>query len=286
MSHSSLYDKVAETRDSLRAHIGDRPVVFGLILGSGLGGIADAVDSPISVPYSALPHIPVSTVPGHAGKFVFGDIAGVPVAIMSGRSHFYEGHDIAELTIGVRSMIALGAQAILVTNAAGGIHTEYRPGDLMCITDHINLQWTNPLRGPGDERLGPRFLDMSLAYDRELRRLLAKEAELRKVKMHMGVYAAISGPSYETPAEIKAMRVLGADAVGMSTVHEVIAARHAGARVIGLSLISNLAAGIEDAPLSHAEVTATANSVSGSTIDLLLGFLPKAAAELTSARKS
>ncbi len=280
-----LYDKVVATRDAIRARIGDRAPIIGLVLGSGLGGIATAAEDAVTIPYTEFEHIPRSTVPGHAGTFVFGRIAGVDVAIMNGRTHYYEGHDLADLTIGVRAMVMLGCKAILLTNAAGGIHTDHRPGDLMCITDHINMQWVNPLRGPADDRLGPRFLDMSLAYDRELRRLLAKEAVARKIKLHMGVYAAISGPSYETPAEIKAMRVMGADAVGMSTVHEAIASRHAGARVIGISLISNLAAGIEDAALSHEEVTATANRVADRTIDLLVGFLPKAAKELAKARK-
>ena len=281
----TLYDKVIATRDTIAARLGGRTPVIGIILGSGLGAIAHAAEEPITVPYDDLAHVPRSTVPGHAGMFVFGRLAGMEAAIMSGRTHYYEGHELSELTVGVRTMVALGCKAILVTNAAGGIHAEYRPGDLMCITDHINMQWVNPLRGPPDERLGPRFLDMSLAYDRELRRLLAKEAEARKIRMHMGVYAAISGPSYETPAEIKALRALGADAVGMSTVHEVIAARHAGARVIGLSLISNLAAGIEDAALSHEEVTATANRVADRTIELLVGFLTKANKEITGTPK-
>ncbi len=280
MSTLSLYDKVMATRDALRERIGDRSPVMALILGSGLGAIADAAEDAAVVSYDDLEHIPRSTVPGHAGQFVCGKIAGVECIIMSGRTHFYEGHDLSELTVGVRAMIALGARGVLVTNAAGGIHTEYRPGDLMCITDHMNLQWVNPLRGPNDDRLGQRFVDMSLAYDRELRRILAKEAAAKKLTLHMGVYAAISGPSYETPAEIKAMRTLGADAVGMSTVHEVIAARHQGARVIGVSLISNLAAGIEDAALSHEEVTLTANRTASRTIELLTAFIPKAAKEL------
>jgi len=212
---------------------------------------------------------------------VTGEVDGVQVAMMSGRTHYYEGHDLSELTIGVRAMIALGCKGLLVTNAAGGIHTEYRPGDLMCIADHINMQWQNPLRGPNDDRLGPRFLDMTLAYDRRLRKLLSREAAALKQTLHHGVYAAISGPSYETPAEIRMLRTIGADAIGMSTIHEVIAARHAGARVAGLSLISNLAAGIEDAALSHEEVTATAARVVDRSIELLHRFIPAAAEELS-----
>jgi len=254
--------------------------VLGFILGSGLGRLTEALENPKEVPYGELPHIPQSTVPGHAGRFVTGTVAGVPVAMLSGRSHFYEGHDLSELTIGVRAMIALGCKGIVATNAAGGIHTEFRPGDLMCIRDHINMQWHNPLRGPPDERLGPRFLDMTLAYDRRLRRILHKRADALGIALHDGVYAAISGPSYETPAEIRMMRVIGADAVGMSTVHEVIAARHAGARVAGISLISNLAAGIEDAELSHEEVTAIAKRVVDTPINLLKSFIPHAAKEL------
>lgn len=276
---TTLYDKVIATRDQIREVTGCQPAL-GLILGSGLGGLIDALDDPRSVPYTELPHIPQSTVPGHAGRFVCGTIGGVPVAMLAGRSHFYEGHELDELTIGARALVALGCKGLIVTNAAGGIRTDFRPGDLMAISDHINLQWKNPLRGPHDERLGERFVDMTGAYDRRLRRLLHQKASAAGLILHDGVYAAISGPSYETPAEIRMMRTIGADAIGMSTVHEVIAARHAGARIVGVSLISNLAAGIDDKALSHDEVTATAQRVVRNPIRLITDFIPVAAEEL------
>jgi purine-nucleoside phosphorylase len=276
----SLYDKVMDTRDRMAQATDCKPVI-GVILGSGLGALADSLDNSRSLSYADLPHIPKSTVPGHSGRFVAGEVDDVPVAVLAGRSHYYEGHDLAELTIGVRALIALGCRGIIVTNAAGGIHSEYRRGDLMVIMDHINMQWNNPLRGLNDERLGERFIDMTMAYDRKLRRLLHQTARSHSITLQNGVYACISGPTYETPAEIRMLRTVGADAIGMSTVHEVIAARHAGARVVGISLISNLAAGIEDAVLSHKEVTATAASVATKTVDLLKAFIPKAAAEVT-----
>ncbi len=279
----SLYDRVMSTRDALAQRTPARPVI-GFVLGSGLGRLVGALKDPQVVPYAELEHVPRSTVPGHAGKLVLGHVDGrsgpVHVAMLSGRAHLYEGHDVAELTIAVRALIALGCRAMVLTNAAGGIHTEYRPGDLMVITDHLNLQWKNPLSGPHDERLGARFIDMTHAYDRPLRARLHEAARGLKVRLHDGIYAAVPGPSYETPAEVRMLRTLGADAVGMSTVHETIAARHAGARVVGLSLISNVAAGIEDAALSHEEVTATADRVAQEATTLLERFIPMAAEEL------
>ncbi len=276
---STLHDKVIATADTIFERTQCTPTL-GFVLGSGLGDLVATLSDQQAVPYSELPHIPQSTVPGHAGRFVCGHVDGVNVAMLSGRSHFYEGHDLGELTIGVRALVKLGCKGVCVTNAAGGIRTDFRPGDLMAISDHLNLQWTNPLRGPWDPNLGERFLDMTRAYDRRLRRLLHKKAEGLGITLHEGVYAAISGPTYETPAEIRMMRTLGADAVGMSTVHEVIAARHAGARIVGISLISNLAAGIDDNALSHEEVTATAKRVVKNPIRLLEAFIPAAAAEL------
>jgi purine-nucleoside phosphorylase len=276
----TLYDKVVATAATLKERTGIAPQV-GVVLGSGLGALSESIEDAEIVSYSDLEHIPRSTVPGHAGRYVAGSVAGVNVGILSGRSHFYEGHDLAELTIAIRALVHLGAKAVIVTNAAGGIHTEYVPGDLMTIADHLNLQWVNPLRGHGDERLGPRFLDMSQAYDKPLRALLRRLARKHNVPMHSGVYACVSGPSYETPAEVRMLRTMGADAVGMSTVHEVIAARHAGARVVGMSLISNRAAGIEgDVKLSHSEVTATAERVAKRTVKLLRAFIPAVAKEL------
>ena len=273
------YDKVLQTAETIREHAPCSPLI-GFVLGSGLGAFAESLENARTVPYEVLDHIPKSTVAGHAGRFVTGSVGEVEVAVLSGRAHFYEGHTLAELTIGVRALVALGCQAIVVTNAAGGIHTEYQPGDLMVIVDHLNLHWQNPLRGPHDERMGIRFLDMSLAYDRRLRRCLHKASRKQSLHLHDGVYACVPGPSYETPAEVRMLRTLGADAVGMSTVYEVIAARHAGARTLGLSLISNQAAGITDAKLSHEEVTVTAQSVAAATVQLLNDFIPLAAEEI------
>ena len=274
-----LFDKVQETAKTLKQKTNCNPLI-GFVLGSGLGAFGESLDDSQTVSYADLPHIPRSSVAGHAGQFVSGTVDGIEVAVLSGRSHFYEGHDLSELTIGVRALVELGCQAIVVTNAAGGIHTECRPGDLMAIVDHLNLHWQNPLRGPHDERMGIRFLDMNQAYDRRLRRQLHAAARKQKLSLHEGVYACVSGPTYETPAEIRMLRALGADAVGMSTVYEVIAARHAGARTIGLSLISNLAAGIGDDALSHDEVTETANRVASTTVQLLKDFIPLAKKEL------
>ena len=276
----TLFDKVVATANTLQERTGVAPTV-GVVLGSGLGALAESVEGAQSVSYADLEHIPHSTVPGHAGRYVVGQVGGVDVGILSGRSHFYEGHELSELTIAVRALVRLGCKAVIVTNAAGGIHTEYVPGDLMTIADHLNMQWVNPLRGTPDERLGARFLDMSAAYDKPLRALLRRLARKHNVPMHSGVYACVSGPSYETPAEVRMLRTMGADAVGMSTVHEVIAARHAGARVVGVSLISNRAAGIEgDAKLSHSEVTATAERVAKRTVKLLRAFIPAVAKEV------
>jgi purine-nucleoside phosphorylase len=275
----NLHDKVMQTRDQIVEATGSKPQL-GVILGSGLGALAESLEDMRTISYADLPHIPKSTVPGHAGRFVAGNVDNVEIAVLAGRSHYYEGYSLGELTVGVRALAALGCTGVLVTNAAGGIHSEYRPGDLMVIADHINLQWNNPLRGPNDDRLGARFIDMTMAYDRRLRRVLHRTARDHNLDLHDGVYAAISGPSYETPAEIRMLRAIGADAVGMSTVHEVIAARHAGMRVVGLSLISNLAAGIEDKALSHEEVTATAAAVAGPTVELAKAFIPRAAKEL------
>lgn len=276
----SLYDKVEQTRAEIFAATESKPLI-GVILGSGLGALAESLDSPSTVSYSELTHLPKSTVPGHAGRYVSGLVDSIPIGVLAGRAHYYEGYEISDLTIGVRSLVALGCKAVIITNAAGGIHSEYRQGDLMVITDHINTIWQNPMRGPHDPRLGERFIDMTQAYDRALRRILHQTAQARGMTIQNGVYAAVSGPSYETPAEIRMLRAIGADAVGMSSVYEAIAARHAGARVVGLSLISNLAAGIEDIALSHEDVTATAASVADSTVQLLKQFIPKAAKALS-----
>lgn len=246
--------------DLVRARTPLAPQI-GLVLGSGLGFLADLVADPVAIDYAQLPGFPVSTVPGHAGRLVLGTLAGRPVAIMQGRFHYYEGYPLDRITMGVRLMGLLGARAFVITNAAGGIRADLRPGDLMLIRDHINLMGNNPLIGANPDALGPRFPDMSDAYSSELRTQARTVAAGLGILVKEGVYAAFTGPSYETPAEIRFLNVLGADAVGMSTIPEVIAACHMGRRVLGISCISNLAAGISPEPLSHAEVTETADRV-------------------------
>ncbi|MEM1502080.1 purine-nucleoside phosphorylase [Domibacillus sp. 8LH] len=234
---------------------------IGLILGSGLGVLADEVENAVSIPYETIPHFPVSTVEGHAGELVIGTLSGKTVAAMKGRFHYYEGYSFQEVTFPVRVMKALGIETIIVTNAAGGVNESFEPGDLMLISDHLNLMGGNPLIGKNDSRLGVRFPDMSVAYSRELRELAKKAAERIGLNVREGVYAGNTGPVYETPAEVRMARVLGADAVGMSTVPEVIAARHSGMNVLGISCISNMAAGILDQPLAHDEVIETTEKV-------------------------
>ncbi len=230
----------------------------GLILGSGLGAYAARLEPIGTVPYEEIPGFPVCGVAGHAGRFVVGRHAGRTVLVMQGRFHYYEGHPPARLALGVRAMRRLGVDKLLLTNAAGGVNLSFSPGTLMVISDHINYARVNPLIGPNDEQFGPRFPDQSNVYDRELRQRLHAAAEATGVPLAEGVYMMFPGPCFETPAEIRMARLLGADAVGMSTVPEAIAATHCGMRVLGLSLITNMAAGILDQPLTHEEVQATA----------------------------
>lgn len=232
------YDEAAEW---LRARTTYRPTV-GIIAGSGLGGLAEGVESPDIFPYADIPHFPVSTVAGHAGRLVIGTLEGVSVCLMDGRVHFYEGYSLQEITLPVRVMARLGVSVCIVTNAAGGINADFEVGDIMVIQDHINLPGLaghNPLRGPNDDRLGPRFPDLSNAYSPTLRRLAHQVAAELGLTLREGVYAMVAGPNYETPAELRYLRLIGADAVGMSTVPEVLVARHSGMRVLGFSLITN-----------------------------------------------
>lgn len=253
MHENKLYDRIEAAATWLDARLTRRPRV-ALILGSGLGKLADDFQDAQSFPYKDIPEFPVSTVEGHAGQLVVGTIEGVEVVAMQGRFHYYEGWELEDVTLPVRVFKRLGCDTIFVTNSSGGINPDYRAGDLMLISDHINLTGVNPLRGHNDPRLGLRFPDMSAAYDRELRRLAIETARDLKQQLHIGVYAGVQGPSYETPAEISMLRRLGGDAVGMSTVPEVIVASHAGLRVLGISCITNAAAGISDTPLNHEEV--------------------------------
>lgn len=231
---------------------------IGLILGSGLGGYADRLDDPRSLSYSEIEGFPVSSVPGHAGRFVVGEHAGKTVVVMQGRFHYYEGYPAAMLALGVRVMKSLGVGTLLVTNAAGGVNRSFRPGTLMAITDHINFARVNPLIGENDDSYGPRFPDQSRVYDPALREALLRTAQEIGVPVEQGVYMMFTGPTFETPAEIRMARTLGADAVGMSTVPEAIVATHCGIRVLGITLVTNMAAGILDQPLTHEEVQQTA----------------------------
>jgi len=242
---------------------------IGLILGSGLGDYAETISSAVRIDYETLPDFPVSTVPGHAGRFVLGERLGKKVIAMQGRFHSYEGYAQSELTIPVRVMAKLGVQKLLLTNAAGGVNQNFKSGALMMISDHINYSGSNPLTGPNLDTFGPRFPDMTHVYDRNLREKLRQEAEKAGIHLDEGVYMMFGGPSFETPAEIRMARIAGADAVGMSTVPEAIVARHCGLQILAVSCITNLAAGILDAPLSHAEVLETTNRVRADFTKLL-----------------
>jgi len=267
------YERIMDAVGVIR---GKSPLVprVGVVLGSGLGGFADIVAEATVIAYPDIPHFRAAGVAGHAGRLVLGRVGTAAVAVLQGRIHSYEGHDIGDVVFPVRVLAGLGARSLLLTNAAGGINPGWRPGDLMIIRDHINLMGINPLRGANDERMGPRFPDMSAAYDPAFQDAIAAAlAEIGR-PARRGVYAALGGPSYETPAEIRMLAALGADAVGMSTVPEVIAARHMGVRVAGVSCITNLAAGISAGPLSHAEVTEIGESVRHDFIRLLNLVLP------------
>jgi len=250
---------------------------LGVILGSGLGEFADSLERKTTIPYSELPNFPQSSVHGHAGRLVLGYRGAVAVVAMQGRVHFYEGYSAVQVAFPARVLCRLGIKALTVTNAAGGINVGFSVGDLMAITDHLNLAGYHPLIGHNDEKFGPRFPDMSHAYDPKLLEVLRAAATHEKVAMREGVYASLSGPSYETPAEIRMLRILGADAVGMSTVPEVIVAAHMGVRVAGISCITNLAAGIGTEKLSHAEVSETANRVKDVFARLLGRYLDEVA---------
>lgn len=248
---------------------------IGLILGSGLGILAELIEDAVAIPYEDIPHFPVSTVEGHVGELLIGTIQGRPVVMMKGRFHMYEGYGPEVTAFPVRVMKAIGVQKMLVTNAAGGVNTSYTPGDLMIISDHLNLTGRNPLIGPNHSDFGVRFPDMSEAYSHRLRKLAKETADKQGFAMKEGVYAGLLGPNYETPAEIVMLRTLGADAVGMSTVAEVIIARHAGMEVLGISCITNMAAGILEQPLSHDEVMETAEMVKEKFLNLVMSLIPQ-----------
>ena len=251
-----------------------RPEI-GLVLGSGLGGFADSLADATRVAYADIPAFPRSTAIGHAGQMVVGKAGAVPVAVMQGRVHLYEGYSAQEVAFPMRVFGRMGIRAVVLTNAAGGINVNYQQGALVLISDHINLQGTNPLTGANDDRLGVRFPDMTHAYDKSYRELAREEASKLGMTLHEGIYAALLGPSYETPAEIRYLRTIGADLVGMSTALEVISARHMGIKVLAISCVTNMAAGILDQPLSHQEVMETGERVKTSFEALLRGVLPR-----------
>ena len=254
-----MYKALTESADFLRARLPFTPEV-GLVLGSGLGPLVDQIEDPVVIPYAEIPHFPVSTAPGHAGRFVFGYVEETPVVVMQGRVHLYEGYTPHDVVLPVRLMNAMGANILFVTNASGGIRGDLTAGTLMSISDHISALIPNPLIGANIDELGVRFPDMSNAYDKGLRAILRETAKQDGIDLKEGVYIQFTGPSYESPADIRASRAMGADAVGMSTVVEVIAANHAGMRVCGVSCVANLAAGLSERPLDGDEVIEAANA--------------------------
>jgi purine-nucleoside phosphorylase len=268
-----MFERVEEAAQAIRTRCPAPEIA--IVLGSGLGDFADTLLDAIATPYGEIPHWPASKVVGHAGRLVIGTVLGKRIAALSGRVHFYEGHDLGRVVFATRVMARLGVRRIILTNAAGGINTTFAQGALMIIDDHINLLGTNPLVGPNDERFGPRFPDMTEVYSKRLRVAADEAARARSIPVSHGVYVAVHGPSYETPAEIRYLRTIGADAVGMSTVPEAIAARHMGLEVLGISCITNMAAGVLPQPLVHDEVMETARRVRGSFIALLEGIIER-----------
>ncbi len=270
------FEQAGEAADFIFSQTVLRPKI-ALVLGSGLGAFADEFTDAARIPYAKIPHFPQSTAIGHAGKLVIGKVGAIPVAGMQGRVHLYEGYSAKEVVFPIRVFARMGVKAVILTNAAGGIKREFSQGRLVVLSDHINLQGVNPLTGQNDERFGLRFHDMTAAYDRRFREMTVGEGNRMGIGIYEGVYAGLHGPSYETPAEIRYLRAIGADLVGMSTVPEVIAARHSRIRVLGISCVTNAAAGILDQPLNHLEVLETAERVKGQFIGLLKAVIPRIA---------
>ncbi len=274
-----MLQRIERSADYLRQKMKIHPKTV-LVLGSGLGGYADRLKDAQRISYADIPGFPTSTVAGHAGHLVLGNLWSMPVAIMQGRLHYYEGYAQDVITIPIRALRLLGAEVLVLTNAAGGINFDFEPGDLMLIEDHINFSGMSPLRGENIDLFGPRFPDMSQAYDPDLRRLMLKASGLADVDLKKGIYVMFSGPQFETPAEIRFARTIGADAVGMSTVPEVIVGRHAGMRICAVSCITNMAAGMLNQPLSHAEVMETGENVKHKFARLIDEFLQLLSKEL------
>ena len=275
------YEKAGEAAEYIRSRY-DLPISAAIVLGSGLGAFADEIEDAVRIPYGEIPHFATSTVPGHAGRLVLGKIEGVSVAVQQGRFHFYEGYEMEQVIFPIRTFGRLGVKTVVLTNAAGSLNTDMPPGSLMLINDHINLMGANPLRGPNDDRFGPRFPDMTDVYDRNLQSIIAEAAasitnerfdkgidDEKSPFLYRGVYCALSGPTYETPSEIHMYRLLGADAVGMSTVPEAIAARHQGMKVVGISCVTNFAAGMTPEAIDHQEVMETGERVADVFKELL-----------------
>jgi|SRR5688572_21769009 len=273
---STLYARAEQAARTIRSRTSLKPEV-AIVLGSGLGGFADEFAEAVAIPYGEIPGFATSTAEGHAGRLIIGRVGLVPVIAMQGRVHYYEGYTLEEVTFPIRVFKLLGIRRLILTNAAGGIDIELNQGALMVISDHLNLMGVNPLRGPNDERFGPRFPDLSEAYSRDLQQRAVEVARTLGIEIRRGIYAALAGPSYETPAEIHMFRACGADAVGMSTVPETIVARQMGIEVLGISCITNMAAGISDEPINHAEVMETGRRVRDTFTKLLRGVISQLA---------
>jgi len=275
----SLYDRASEAARYVLAKAQGRTPRAAVVLGSGLGGVADAIKDPVEIPYNEIPHFVTSTVQGHAGKLIIGSCDGVDVALMRGRLHYYEGYSMEEVTLPVRVFSVMGIQTLVLTNAAGGTASHLTPGSLMVITDHINMMGENPLRGANDDRFGPRFPDLTAVYAPAYVEAAHEVARELGVVLSEGVYMALRGPSYETPAEIRMMRKLGADAVGMSTVPEAIVARHCGMKVLAISCITNVAAGLAASVINHTEVMEVGERAGKQLAELIVKLIPRLVAE-------
>jgi purine-nucleoside phosphorylase len=273
---SSLYDRAEKAAHLIRSRT-SAEVSVAIILGSGLGAFAEDLTEATEIRYDEIPGFARTTVEGHAGRLVIGKAGKVTVAALQGRFHFYEGYSLQDVTFPIRVLKLLGVRTVVLTNAAGSLNVEFTPGSLMVITDHMNLLGDNPLRGNNDERFGPRFPDLSTVYSPELQSIVIQEGSAMGIELRRGIYAALSGPSYETPAEIHMVRTLGADAVGMSTVPEAIVARHMGMNVVGISCITNLAAGVSNRPIDHSQVMAIGERVRGTFTELLRRIVPRLA---------
>jgi purine-nucleoside phosphorylase len=274
MSEITIYEKIREATAAIRERTDLKPQI-GLILGSGLGGVADSLTDTTVIPYTDIPYFHGTSVEGHAGRMILGSMQGIPTVLLQGRFHLYEGYPMMDVVFPTRTVCALGIQALVLTNAAGGINTRYRPGELMLIEDHLNLMGDNPLKGPNLAQLGPRFPDLSEAYHKGCLGIMQQSARDLEIPVHMGVYGGLLGPTYETPAEVRMLRGLGADAVGMSTVPEAIAANHLGVRVVGVSCITNLAAGLSPHRLTHQEVIENSQAAASKLKSLLELAIPR-----------